>query len=139
MSRFQDIPDDFSETPGIDISPLIDCVFIMLIFFIVTTTFVEEPDAEVERAQVVLLEQLQRESIYFAVTAEGDVMYSTRNVGVSGVQAVVRRMLEKDNVPVVVQADVKAHAGILERVISEAKLGGAEQVNMATESAAAGG
>ncbi len=133
MSRFQDIPDDDANQPGIDISPLIDCVFIMLIFFIVTTTFIEEPGAEVTKTQMHTREKLEREAIYFAVTVEGDVMYADRSVGVSGVQAVVRRMLEKDNVPVIVQADQGAEHGVFMRVVKEAKLGGAEQVNIATE------
>ena len=57
MGRFRDSDDDASET-GIDMSPLIDCVFILLIFFIVTTVFVEETGVEVDKPQAASASEL---------------------------------------------------------------------------------
>ena len=51
MGRFREATSDDSSESGIDISPLIDCVFILLIFFIVTTVFVEETGVEVDKPQ----------------------------------------------------------------------------------------
>ncbi len=118
----------------IDISPLIDCVFILLIFFIVSTTFVEETGVEVDKPEAASASSLEKESILIAVTAEGSVVYGGQDIGVGGVQSMVRRMVQKDEeIPVIVQVDEKAASGLFVRVIDEAKLGGARKVSVATE------
>ena len=139
MGRFRDSSTDDGADGGIDMSPMIDCVFILLIFFIVTTTYVEETGVEVDKPQAASSVQLESNSVLIAVTAEGKVVYGGREIGVAGVQALVRRMLQKEPVPVIVQADGSASAGILVRVIDEAKLGGAEKVSIATRKAVARG
>ena len=121
MGRFRDIEDDSSDT-GIDMSPLIDCVFILLIFFIVTTTFVEETGVEVDKPQAASAARLEKTSILIALTAKGEVVYGGRQIGISGVQPLVRRMLQKEDVPVIIQADKAAPSGLLVRIIDEAKL-----------------
>ncbi len=113
-------------------SPMIDCVFILLIFFIVTTTFVEETGVEVDKPQAASSAQMEKTSVLLALTAKGEVVYGGRDIGMSGVRSTVSRMLQKDKVPVIVQADAAAPSGLLVRVIDEAKLGGAEKVNVAT-------
>ena len=65
MSRFRSRSSDNDES-GIDISPLIDCVFILLIFFIVTTTFVDETGVEVDKPQAASAVQLEKTSILLA-------------------------------------------------------------------------
>lgn len=132
MGRFRDSGSDDGGDTGIDMSPMIDCVFILLIFFIVTTTFVEETGIEVDKPQAASSVQLEKTSIMIALTAKGEVVYGGREIGMSGVQALVRRMLQKESVPVIVQADAGAPAGLLVRLIDEAKLGGAEKVSLAT-------
>ncbi|MCF7974946.1 MAG: biopolymer transporter ExbD [Phycisphaerae bacterium] len=113
-------------------SPLMDCVFILLIFFIVTTTFVEETGIEVDKPQAASSVQLEKTSILLALTEKGEVVYGGREIGVSGVQTLVKRMLQKEDVPVIIQADAAAQSGLLVRVIDEAKLGGATKVSLAT-------
>ena len=76
--------------------------------------------------------RLEKTSILIALTAKGEVVYGGREIGMSGIQAMVRRMLQKESVPVIVQADAAAPAGLLVRVIDEAKLGGAAKVSLAT-------
>lgn len=133
MSRFRSFGGDDDDGAGIDISPLIDCVFILLIFFIVTTSFVEETGIEVDKPQAASSSQLEKISVLIAVTAEGQVVYGGREIGLSGVQPLVRRMLQKEDVPVIVQVDQRAQAGLFVRVIDEAKLGGAKKVSVATQ------
>ncbi len=132
MSRFRQLHAGEEEADGIDISPLIDCVFILLIFFIVTTTFVEETGVEVDKPQAASSISLEKNSIMIAVTAKGEVVYGGREIGIAGVQPLVKRMLQKEKVPVIVQADEQALAALMIRVIDEAKLGGAEKVSIAT-------
>ncbi len=132
MSRFRSHADMDEDSGGIDISPLIDCVFILLIFFIVTTTFVEETGIEVDKPQAASAVQLEKNSILIALTPEGQVVYGGRDIGIAGVRPLVKRMLQKEDVPVIVQADQAVNAGLFVRVIDEAKLGGASKVSVST-------
>ena len=132
MGRFRDSAGEGDGESGIDISPLIDCVFILLIFFIVTTVFVEETGVEVDKPQAASSVQLEKTSILIALTDKGAVVYGGREIGISGVQPLVRLMLKKEKLPVIIQADASAQSGLLVRLIDEAKLGGAEKVSIAT-------
>ncbi|MBK9129560.1 MAG: biopolymer transporter ExbD [Phycisphaerales bacterium] len=113
-------------------SPMIDCVFILLIFFIVTTTFVEETGVEVDKPQAASAVRLEKTSVLIALTADGTVVYGGREIGVGGVQPLVKRMLQKEDVPVIIQSDAAATSGLLVRIIDEAKLAGATKVSVAT-------
>lgn len=131
MGRLRQMATDDGPDAGIDISPLIDCVFILLIFFIVTTTFVEETGVEVDKPQAATSTQLEKNSILIALTEKGQVVYGGRDIGISGVQPLMKRMLQKEDLPVIIQADTAAQSGLLVRIIDEAKLGGAEKVSVA--------
>lgn len=131
MGRFRQTTTDGNIESGIDISPLMDCVFILLIFFIVTTTFVEETGVEVDKPQAASSVQLEKTSILIALTEKGEVVYGGRDIGISGIQPLVKRMLQKEKLPVIIQADADAQSGLLVRLIDEAKLAGAEKVSLA--------
>ena len=132
MGRFRDSSSEDSGEPGIDMGPMLDCVFILLIFFIVTTTFVEETGVEVDKPQAASSVQLEKTSVLIAITAKGEVVYGGREIGVGGVQTLVKRVVQKEDVPVIIQADRDAAAGVLVRVIDEAKLAGATKVSIAS-------
>jgi len=118
----------------INISPLIDMVFILLIFFIVTTVFVEETGVEVTKPQAASQIQLEKNSILIAITANNNVVYGGREIGINGVRGVVKRLVQDDpKMPVIIQADENVPTRILVRVIDEAKLAGASSVNISTE------
>ena len=92
MGRFREaLSDDDLET-AIDMSPLIDCVFILLIFFIVTTVFVEETGVEVDKPQAASSVQLEKTSILIAITESGQVVYDNQDIGIGGVQRIVRQL-----------------------------------------------
>ena len=117
----------------INISPLIDMVFILLIFFIVTTVFVEESGVAVDRPQSASASMSESESLIFEVTAKGQVMLEGTDVGVGGVRAVVREKVRQDDSPIIVKAREGALAGLVMSVVDEARLGGAENVSLATD------
>jgi biopolymer transport protein ExbD len=127
----------FSAAPAnedINISPLIDMVFILLIFFIVTTVFVEETGVEVTKPQAASQVQLEKNSILIAITANNSVIYGGREIGINGVRSQVKQLLQDDaKMPVIIQADESVPTRILVRVIDEAKLAGAQSVNISTE------
>jgi biopolymer transport protein ExbD len=132
MSRFRSHAEMDDEGENINISPLIDMVFILLIFFIVTTTFVEETGVEVDKPQAASAAQLEKNSILIAITGKGQVVYGGREIGIAGVQPLVKRMIQKEELPVIVQSDQTVQAALLVRVIDEAKLAGARKVSIST-------
>lgn len=124
---------DSDELTEINVSPLIDMVFILLIFFIVTTVFVEETGTEVDKPQAASATQLEKNSILLAVTPKGEVVYGGKEIGVGGVRSLVSRLSQTEPMPVIIQVDQQASAGLLVRVIDEAKLGKAKNVSIATD------
>jgi biopolymer transport protein ExbD len=136
MGRFTDKAGEEEPETGIDMSPLIDVVFILLIFFIVTTVFVEETGVEVDKPQAASASQLEKNSILIAITADGKVVYGGREIGISGVQPLVKRMMSggssADDLPVIIQADQSSSTGLFARVLDEATLGGAVNISLAT-------
>ena len=132
MGRFRNASSGDGGETAIDLSPMLDCVFILLIFFIVTTTFIEEPGVKVNKPFAASAKVLEKNSIFIALTPDGEVVYGGREIGVNGVQTLVRRMIAKDNLPVIIQADTGAPSGVLIRVIDEAKAAGANKVSVAT-------
>ncbi len=120
-------------TDEINMSPLIDMVFILLIFFIVTTTFVEETGVEVDKPQASASLSLEKQSIMIAITADNKVIYGGQEIGLSGVRSVVRRLTKSDDSPVIIQVDKAVSSDMLVRVIDESKLGGAKKVSLSTD------
>ncbi|MGB0578390.1 MAG: ExbD/TolR family protein [Limisphaerales bacterium] len=117
----------------INISPLIDMVFILLIFFIVTTVFVEETGIDVDKPVANTARQLEKKSILIALSASGQVVYGGREIGIQGVRAVVTRLCEKEAMPVILQTDKSVHADLIVSVMDEAKAGGASLISLSTE------
>ncbi len=120
-------------TQDINVSPLIDIVFILLIFFIVTTVFVKETGVDVRRPHAAASEDLAREAVYFAVTDDGRVMYGGADIGVNGVRGVVGRQLrDAPELPVIIQADRAVAVDLYVQVHDAALAAGAVQVQLAT-------
>jgi len=133
MRRFRHFSSDDSSSSEINISPLIDVVFILLIFFIVTTVFVDETGVDVNKPRAASAENLEKNSILIAVTANGQVYQGGRSIGVSGVRSVVAALLEVDeDTPVIIQGDTDANHGTIVKVIDAASLAGAKTVSLAT-------
>jgi biopolymer transport protein ExbD len=116
----------------INLSPMIDCIFILLIFFIVTTVFIEEPGVEIFKPDANVDLQLEKNSIIIAITADNRVVYGGKELGVAGVGARVRQMLNKGELPVIIQADARAEHGVFSDVWSEVKNAGAKKISLST-------
>ena len=121
---------DADDSLGIDLSPMIDCIFILLIFFIVTTVFIEEPGADINKPDLgAAAEQLDKNSILIAVTRDNKVVYANKTIGVQGVSPMIKPILDQDpDVPVIIQGDNDASHGVIQQVHAEAKLAGAKFV-----------
>ena len=122
-------PDEAIE---LNLIPLIDVIMFLLIFFISTTTFIEEPGVKVDKPKAASAKDLAKNCIIFAITADGKVAYGGKEIGLGGVRSTVKRLCAKEKLPVVIQTDTGSRSGMLIRVLDEAKLGGAKDVNLAT-------
>lgn len=117
----------------VNMSPLIDCVFLLLIFFIVTTVFVEETGVDIQKPQAASAQDLEKQSIMIALTADGRVVFGGREIGLAGIRGVVARQLREREAPVIILADGNARTSPLVDVIDECKLAGAKQVSIAAD------
>jgi biopolymer transport protein ExbD len=124
----------FEEQPGVDInmSPLIDIVFLLLIFFIVTTVFVEEAGIPIEKPHATSSVELEKQSLQFAVSADGRIVYGKREVTLNSVRGIVARQIQRKEVPVVILADVQSPSGVLIELHDECRNAGAPQVFVST-------
>jgi len=120
------------QTQSIDLSPLLDVVFILLIFFIVTTVFVKETGVEVKKPQAMSAADLEKKSILIAITKDGSVMYAGQDIGIAGVRPTVSQLLAQQAMPVILQVDQEVITKTLVAVMDQAKLAGATSVNLAT-------
>ena len=120
---------------GVDINmaPLIDCIFLLLIFFVVTTVFVEETGVEIQKPQAASAQDIERESMLIALTAEGRIYYGGREIHLNGVRGLVSRQLREKMVPVIILSDGDARTTSLVDLIDECKLAGAKQVSIAAK------
>ena len=105
----------------INVSPLIDVVFILLIFFIVSATFVSVPGIEVNRPKVQTATSLQRNSILFALSNENQLFHGGQKVQLDEMSAVIENSDKKRDKPVIIQVDQWADASILAKVVAQAR------------------
>mgnify|MGYP006271526711 CR=1 FL=1 len=132
MKRMRNSGGDGGEEQSVDISPLIDVVFILLIFFIVSTVFVEEFGVRADKPEPADAQSSEDTTIVLTVTESGKVMHEGVEIGLSGVQPLVKESLRKKQVPVVVQAETNAVVAHMVNVVDEAKLAGAEKVSVSS-------
>jgi len=121
------------EMTEINISPLIDMVFILLIFFIVTTVFVEERGMGVNKPSPVTPNNMDKDTIAFTLTGTGQVLYKESDIGVGGIRAIVRQEIAREQLPVIVNVQEGAVAGLVVRVIDESKMAGAENISLSND------
>lgn len=133
----RNIGDEADEPVIIDLSSMIDCVFILLIFFIVSTVFVEETGVKVNKPDVGGgASALDKNSILLAVTAEDKVFYGGESVGVQGVIGKIKPLLsETPDMSVIIQGDKDATHGIVQQVHGQALLAGAmkDRISVSTK------
>jgi biopolymer transport protein ExbD len=131
MAR-RSVMDEAEVATKIDLAPMIDCVFLLLIFFLVTTVFVEEPGVAVTRPDATMDMDLEKNSILIAISADNKVIYGGKEIGVGGVGARVKQMLNREELPVIIQADTRAEHGVFSAVWSELKHAGAKKISLST-------
>jgi biopolymer transport protein ExbD len=130
--RYRRNMEEHEEPIELNLIPLIDVIMFLLIFFISTTSFIEEPGVRVEKPRAASAKDLEKNSIIFALTSDGKIAYGGKEIGLGGVRPTVKRLCTKEPLPVVIQSDSVSRSGLMIRLIDEAKLGGAKEVSLAT-------
>ena len=120
------------EDAAIDMTPMLDIVFIMLIFFIVTTVFVKEAGIDVNKPEASQAFLHKNANIFIAVTEDGDVWLDKRQVSPDSVRANIERLLtEQPTDYVIIQADIKAKHGLIVEIMDQVKEAGVDRVSVA--------
>ena len=126
------------EHVGIDLAPMLDFVLNLLIFFIITASFVKEAGVVVDRPEALTAEHRESGNILIAIRSNGEIWMDRRPVELREVRPIVERLhVERPDDTVVVIGDKAAPAGILAQVMDEVKLGGIAEVTVGAANAAA--
>jgi biopolymer transport protein ExbD len=113
----------------INLTPMLDVVFIMLIFFIVTAVFVKDPGVEIDRPEAQTYQRAGAGSIYVAVTPQDEIWIDRDIVDPSEVRFAIERLhKETPEAGVVIQADAEARNELVIRVMDAAKQAGVGEI-----------
>ena len=130
--HFQNLVDE--EEAAIDMTPMLDVVFIMLIFFIVTASFVKEAGIDVNRPEAATAVKKDRANILIAISDKGEIWINKRRIDVRAVQANIERLhAENPQGSVVIQADKKATTETLIKVMDASRAAGVYDVSIAAQ------
>ena len=122
MARSYVTPDDAEEDAAVELTPMLDVVFIMRIFFIVTATFIKETGVEVNRPEASTAEQKDNVAVLVAINADNSVWMDGRRIDVLSVRANIERLhAENPNGGVVIQADELASMKTFTQVLDQAR------------------
>ncbi|MBN2701226.1 MAG: ExbD/TolR family protein [Methylohalobius sp. ZOD2] len=124
---------DTEQESRVDISPLIDVVFILLIFFVVTTTFVKDMNLDINRPSASSATMAPSKAVRIYIDNQGAVYIDEQPVRVWMVQSKVRTLLRGGSEDVLVVTDTEVPAGRLVEVVDQARLAGAKNVGVATQ------
>jgi len=130
--HFQNLVDE--EEANIDMTPMLDVVFIMLIFFIVTASFVKEAGIDVNRPEAATAVKKDRANILIAISDKGEIWINKRRIDVRAVQANIERLhAENPQGTVVIQADKKSTTETLIKVMDASRAAGIFDVSIAAQ------
>ena len=134
MRRKKNREDDEAE---VNLTPMLDVVFIMLIFFIVTASFVKESGIDVNRPDASTATIKERGNILVAITENNQIWIDRRQVDVRSVRANIERLhAENPQGAVVIQADENSKNGLLVQVMDAARQAGVFNVSIAANEVA---
>jgi len=117
---------------NINLTPMIDMVFILLIFFIVTTSFVKETGVEINRPTAKTAERHEKGNILVAITKNGEIWIDRRRVDAQSVRASIERLRAQNSEgAVIIQADEASQTGLLVKIIDQIRLAGIANISIA--------
>ena len=127
---------DTNSGAALNITPLIDMVFILLVFFAVNASFVKESGVEIDRPSAKSAVSQDKANILIAVTKQGQIWIDQQKVDVRSVRGHVERLhAENPEGSVVIMADESSETGLVIQVLDQARLAGIENVAVAATQA----
>lgn len=121
-----------AEGAQIDMAPMIDCVFLLLIFFIVTSVFVSDPGIEVQKPDVAGANASDHDALLIAISRENRIHFDGREIRLEQVSASIRQAAFGKNPALIIRADGDANHATFAGVYAEAKRAGIARVRFAT-------
>ena len=118
---------------GIDMTPIIDIVFIMLIFFVLTASFNQQQTIKVDRPSTVVSDGAAKDTLIISIDASGMVWFENRSASKAEIAALVRSASAGKRVSAVVNADRRVESGLLIEVVDQVRIAGVSNVAVATE------
>jgi biopolymer transport protein ExbD len=120
---------------GIDLAPMLDFVLNLLIFFIITTSFIKEAGTQVNRPEALTAEYKRNGNILIAIRPNGDIWLDRKQVELRDVRNIIERMHnERPEDTVVIIADKESQTGVLTQVMDQVRSAGIETVSIAAHS-----
>jgi len=128
-----------TEDHGIDLAPMLDFVLNLLIFFIITTSFIKEAGVTVVRPDAFTAEHRESGNILIAIRENGDIWMDRKQVDLREVRTLIEKLhIERPEDTAVIVADTNSQAGILAQVMDEVRAGGIREVSVAANQPAGG-
>ena len=112
---------DDEKSESINVSPLIDVVFILLIFFIVSATFVTVPGVEINRPEARTADSLQKNSVLFALSEKDEIFHAGKRISLEEIPRLIEVASKNRPKPVVIQVDQWADATLMSKVVAKAR------------------
>ena len=122
------------EESNLDLTPMLDIVFIILIFFIVTTSFIKESGIEVNRPNAETAERDQKGNILVAISENNEIFIDRRKVDLRAIRPnIIRLKAENPEGSVIIQADKASQTGLLVEAMDQIRLAGVQEISIAAE------
>ena len=134
MREFLATAQQEDEESSVDITPMLDVVFIMLIFFIVTATFIKEAGIDVDKPEAATAVVQEKASILIAIDADDNVWINRRQVDVRSIRSIIERLhAENPKGTVVIQADRDSRNNTLVQVMDASRRAGVYDIALAAQ------
>ncbi len=124
-----------NDDAGIDMTPMLDIVFIMLIFFIVTTSFVKESGIDINRPVAQTSQKKDKgNTVLVAITSNEEIWIDKRQIDLRALRANIQRLSNSDDkTSIIIQADMESKTGLLVAVMDQIKMAGIQNISIATK------
>jgi biopolymer transport protein ExbD len=123
-----------SEDHGIDLAPMLDFTINLLIFFIITTSFIKEAGVTVFKPEATTAEYRESGNLLIAIRENGDIWMDRERVEPRELRTLIERLhIERPDDTVIIIADRNSDAGVVAKVMDEVRAGGVEEVSIAAD------
>ena len=117
--------------PDINMSPMVDMIFLLLIFFMVTTVFTKDAGIGINRPQADTAQPLQPESMILTITEDGEIRHAGQPYQIKQIPNLVKEQLPNKNGSITIIADKNAPTGLTVQLIDQCRLGGITDISIA--------